>query len=127
MRISRRTAIAIGAVLFLAAFASGQGGDAEKSATPNRYQLLAATVQGFQPNGTTDVEQRVFMVDTETGKVWSYVPSGPFSTPSGNPGFTPEMFVRVFVDGLEGSVPEQMQRAVEYYDKHPATPVPPRR
>jgi hypothetical protein len=64
----------------------------------------------------------MFMLDTMTGKVWDYVPSGPLTTPTGKPGFTPEMLVHVFVEELEGSVPELMQKTVDYYEKHPATP-----
>ena len=66
------------------------------------------------------------MLDTATGKVWDYAPSGPFSTPTGKPGFTPEMLVRVFVDELEGTVSDQMQKTVDYFEKHPATPIPPK-
>jgi hypothetical protein len=62
------------------------------------------------------------MLDTATGKVWSYIPSGPFTTQSGKPGFTPEMFGRVFIDELEGSIPDQLQKATEYFEKHPAIP-----
>ena len=88
-------------------------------------KLLAATAQGFSANGATTLEQRVFMLDTATGKVWSYIPSGPFTTQSGKPGFTPEMF-GIFIDELEGSIPDQIQKATEYFEKHPAIPVPPK-
>jgi hypothetical protein len=68
----------------------------------------------------------MFMLDTMTGKVWNYVPAGDFTTPTGKPAFSPEMLVRVFVDELEGTVPDLMQKTVEYYEKHPATRITPK-
>jgi hypothetical protein len=66
------------------------------------------------------------MLDTTNGKVWGYVPSAPLTTPTGKPGFTPDMLVRVFVDELEGTVPDELQKTVDYYEKHPATPITPK-
>jgi hypothetical protein len=113
-------------LLAVVGLALGQNTSAEKTVTPGRYQLISATVQGFGPNAAPTVEQRVFMIDTTTGKAWSYVPSGPFTTPTGKPGFTPDMLTRVFVEELEGSVSERMQQVVDYFEKHPATAVKPR-
>jgi hypothetical protein len=36
------------------------------------------------------------------------------------------MFGRIFIDELEGSIPDQIQKATEYFEKHPAIPVPPK-
>jgi len=96
----------------------------EKTQTPGRYQLIAATVQ--LGSGAPAAEQHMFMLDTMTGKVWNYVPAGDFTTPTGKPAFSPEMLVRVFVDELEGTVPELMQKTVDYYEKHPATRITPK-
>jgi len=128
MRLARICMIAAIGALITVALTRAQSESNAKSepATTGRYQLVAATVVGFG-NSATTAEQRVFMLDTVTGKVWSYVPSGPFTTPAGKPAFTPEMLVRVFVDEIEGSVPDQMQKTVDYFEKHPAMPMPPKR
>jgi len=59
-------------------------------------------------------------------QVWRHVPSGLLKTPTGKPGFTPEMFVSVFVEQLDGSVRDQLQKTMDYFEKHPATPIQPR-
>lgn len=129
MQKARIIGIAMTALLVVVALAWGQSTPNENIATAGRYQLVAATVQGqVSMNAPVMPEQHMFMIDTATGKVWHYVPSGPFKTPRGNPGFTPDMLVRVLpVEGLEGSVQESMQKAVEYFDKNPATPITPKR
>jgi len=121
---TRIIAITATAVLTFVAIAWGQSTSNEKTLTQGRYQLFAATVQ--LGAGAPAAEQHMFMLDTMTGKVWSFVPAGNFTTPTGKPGFTPQMLVRVFVEELEGTVSDLMQKTVDYYEKNPATPIKPK-
>jgi hypothetical protein len=124
MQTARKIAIAATVVLTVVVLAWGQSASNEKTLTSGRYQLIAATVQ--LGSGAPAAEQHMFMLDTMTGKVWNYVPAGGFTTPTGKPALSPEMLVRVFVDELEGTVPDLMQKTVDYYEKHPATRITPR-
>jgi len=130
MRHARIIAIAttLLGLLIVVALTRGQSASNANTSMPGRYKLVAATVQGQDSlNAPVTAEPHMFMVNTITGEVWHYVPSGPFRTPKGNPGFTPDMFRRVLpVEGLEGSIPESMQKAIEYFDKNPATPINPK-
>lgn len=125
MRPTRIIAIAATAVLIIAALAWGQSTSNEKTLTQGRYQLFAATVQ--LGAGAPAAEQDVFMLDTMTGKVWSYVPAGDFKTPTGKPAISPQIFGRIFVDELEGNIPDLVKKTVDYYQKNPAPPITPRR
>jgi hypothetical protein len=126
MQTARKIAIAATAILIVVVLAWGQSTPNERTPTPGRYQLIAAPVPGQVGSGAPATEQHMFMLDTMTGKVWSYVPASDFTTPSGKPAFSPEMLVHVFVDELEGTVPDLMQRTVDYFEKHPAVRTTPR-
>ena len=129
MRRIQIVAIGVTAILTIVALARGQNTSTENPAIPGRYQLFAATTLGQDSlNAPVKSEPDMFMIDTATGKVWHYVPSGPFKTPRGNPGFTPDLFRRVLpVEGLEGDFSQSMQQTIEYFDKNPATPITPKR
>lgn len=87
----------------LAVIANGQK-PAPPSSEPtsvSRYQLVAAQVesQGDQPT-TTVTTHEVFMLDTQTGKVWRYTAQNVGKSPQGSPGQTmiiPEAFIMVEV------------------------------
>lgn len=126
MQRARIAAFLAVAALVVALFARGQAPSNPAIVASGRYQLVAATAEDYGDSGSRIASQQLYMLDTATGKVWRHVPSGPFKTTTGKPAFTPEMFVSVFIDQLDGSVPEQMQRTVDYFEKHPAIPVSPR-
>ena len=126
MQRGRIAVFLVAAAMVLTLSAHGQTSSSPAEATPGRYQLVAANAEDFDDSGRRVTAQQLFMLDTATGKVWRHVASGPFKTPTGKPGFTPEMFVSVFVEQLDGSVPDQLQKTVDYFEKHPATPVSPR-
>jgi len=60
-------------VLCLILVAVGQKSSLKPEATASRYQLVPAQVDSL--SGET-VQHTVFLLDTQTGKVWKYVASG---------------------------------------------------
>jgi hypothetical protein len=127
MKTTGKVAVAGTVLLTIVVLTWGQSTPNDKTTTQGRYQLIAGPTLGFDAtSGQTTTEQHMFMLDTSTGKAWEYVASGPFTTPSGKPGFTGQMFVRIFIDELEETVPDHMQKTVEYFDKHPATRISPK-
>jgi len=127
MSLTRIARVVASGALIIGTWCAAQTPSNRSESAPSRYQLFAASAEDFSESGARITTQQLFMVDTATGKVWRHVPSGPVKTQSGKPGFTPEAFVSVFVDQLEGNLADQMQKTVEYFEKHPATPIPPPR
>ena len=59
-----------------------------------RFQLMSAEVDAGVGMGG-DVTHEVFLIDTQTGKVWRFQPAGMSKEKQGNTGEIPQLFVPV--------------------------------
>jgi hypothetical protein len=56
----------------------------------SRYQLVPATVwESGEPTA------KMFLIDTQDGRVWRYQPGGPTAAPNGNKGWFPDAMIAV--------------------------------
>ena len=65
---------------------------------PARFQLVSARVRMTYASSPAEDEARVFLVDTLTGRVWTY-----FTSTNYGGHYTPDKFANVRVDGLHGA------------------------
>ena len=73
-----RKVIVVFAILLLAIVVGmgyGQGShDSPRTTLANRYQLIAARANYEATDGTTREGSEVFLLDSETGRIWQYEP-----------------------------------------------------
>ncbi len=82
------------------------------SASPGRYQLIPATVVALAEGDGETRMATVFLLDTETGRIWKYERMSLIErVPPGKPNMFPAHFRGVFVDGFDDfSVQQKLER-----------------
>jgi hypothetical protein len=63
-----------------------------------RFQLFSAQVEYRQDNGTDLPEHEVFLLDSQTGRVWRYQSNATMETQPGKNQDIPEHFLSVDID-----------------------------
>lgn len=76
--------------LILVAFGQKPTPKSETTASLSRYQLIPAQVW---ENGESTA--RMFLIDSQDGRVWKYQPGGPTASPNGDKGWFPDALVSV--------------------------------
>ena len=101
-------------MIFPPAYGQGQGFAKSPTLTApsGRYQLLTAVVNEPTESGGFADFHEVFLLDTETGKVWMYGHGLAFKGKDEKINYLPSYFSAVPVDGLTGDVEQQQFQAV---------------
>ncbi len=99
-------------LLLASSFGFSQSTASDNSAQAGRFVLTSATVTGSDDVGTDKTQHVLFLIDTKTGKVWSYLPSSTPRQKDGSVRVIPEGFIQVFVDGVDGKYFDFMQKTL---------------